>query len=243
MNKLTTRERNLLYVFFALVILFGSYQFGYVSFSNKTESLQKENKELTDTYNELLVKVEKKDKYIKETDKLKNMSGLIYDRFPTNMSQEKSIMFLTKLEDYADIKINSITFSEVTKFYNSDNSSDQLAEEALSDEDQVEEEKNLVITDSKDSLVGYKANMTISYEATYKALKNCIKYINENSEKMNVSSLTAAFDSSTGNLTGTIGINTYAISSKLNNFEDIEIPGIEVGKDNIFGTMQSPYNQ
>lgn len=237
MNKLSGRERNLLYLLVALMILFGAYQFGYVGLMEKAENLQKSNQELTDQYNELLIKEAQKDKYITETARLNTMTQILLDRFPANLSQEKSIMLMAGLENYANIKVNALTFNGITTFYENDKSTD----ESSNDEENVPEGYyKETIENDLGSLTGYKLNMTINYKAGYKGLKKCIKFINENQEKMNISSITASYDSSTGNLTGTIGINIYALSSNLSKFEDIKIPVEEIGTNNIFGTIQDP---
>lgn len=57
---------------------------------------------------------------------------------------------------------------------------------------------------------------------------------------MRIQSITAAFDSTTGNLTGTITIDLFMVSGEGREAELFDIYGIDLGTDNIFGTFELP---
>jgi hypothetical protein len=57
---------------------------------------------------------------------------------------------------------------------------------------------------------------------------------------MNISDLTAAFDSTTGNLAGTMTIHLYAVNGTGKKYLEPQIAGLDIGTDNIFGTFELP---
>lgn len=86
-------------------------------------------------------------------------------------------------------------------------------------------------------VIGYKTSITINYQATYDALKESIAFFNNNSDRMNITDLTAAFDNKTGNLTGMMKLDMYAINSSNREKSDPFIDGT-IGSKNIFGTFE-----
>ena len=59
-------------------------------------------------------------------------------------------------------------------------------------------------------------------------------------EKMNITDISAAFDNTTGNLTGTLTISLYALAGIKKGEEEVSIPGIGLGMDNIFDSIEIP---
>lgn len=85
---------------------------------------------------------------------------------------------------------------------------------------------------------GYKAAVTINYQATYSGLKKCISHVIGNEVRMNISELTASFDNATGNLTGMMTLQMYALDGIAGNYEEPAFDGIAIGTDNIFSTLE-----
>ena len=82
--------------------------------------------------------------------------------------------------------------------------------------------------------------LSITYRTTYEGFKECMDYINQYEERMNVENVTASYDATTGNLTGTMVINLFAMSGTDNQYQKPEVSGITIGTDNIFGTAEIP---
>lgn len=265
-SNFSDNEKNLLFLLFTLLILFSSYQFGYVPLTNKADHLYEQNKELTSTLNELQMKKDNQEKYISETNSFQERTNEMLEEFPIQITQEKNIIFVTQLEEYAKMKVASITFQDITKFYESNqNNEDTVStgENVNTDEGEQSEASSEELSDKEINnnsdfntkeankkiegfntnnidMKGYTTSMVINYQCNYKGLKKMIEFINTNEEKMNISDLSAAFDYTTGNLTGSVTISVYALNGIDKAEEELLIPNIEIGTNNIFGSFELP---
>ncbi|WP_281532851.1 hypothetical protein [Anaerocolumna aminovalerica] len=237
-KKLSEREKNLLFILLIFIILFCSYQFGYVKLTGKIDTLSSENLELSVKLNDLKQKDVTKEKYIEETDKMLADTQDMFNHLATSMTQDKNTIFVTKLEKEADMIVSAISFGDITHIYNSnrvmDNTTDQTANETSNGSDTTD------MTAEGKGLKGYQSSITINYQTNYGGLKKAIDFINNYHEKMRIQSITAAFDSTTGNLTGTITIDLFMVSGEGREAELFDIYGIDLGTDNIFGTFELP---
>lgn len=231
-KKISTRELKLLFVFFTLLILYASYQFGYLKYTNKTEKLMEESRTLENQLSELKKKDSNKEKMIKETEEFNKKKDSMLEEFPAGVTEEKITMFVVDMENYAGAQVSTISFDGIQAFYSPDI--------ALSG-DTTEEEANTATESTADvNITGYQTTVLLSYQATYAGLKKCIDYINTYKEKINIGGLTATFDSTSGNLTGTITFIVYSLSGTDKKYQAPQIAGIEIGRENIFGTFEIP---
>lgn len=248
-NKLSSKEKNLLYVLLVVLIFYGSYQLGFLKYTEKADNLNEENQILEVKLDDLEQKAANKEKYINETAEMNEEIGTMLNLFPTTLTQEKNTMFVINLESLAKMKISSISYSDNTIFYSTNNAetaensidtaaggTENTAEASTSNE---EIEGNL---ESNLDLTGYKTTLLLTYQANYAGLKSCIDYINGYQEKMNIVDLSAAFDNTTGNLTGTISIDVFALNGLGKEDEEVDIPVLNIGTDNIFGTFEIKTN-
>ena len=65
-----------------------------------------------------------------------------------------------------------------------------------------------------------------------------LSFIAEYTERMNVSTLSATFSSETGYLTGSANINLYSIAGTDKEYVSPVIGGVNIGTENIFGTIE-----
>lgn len=249
-DSLSEKEKNLIFALFIVVILIISYQLGFVHFSNKTDILYSENTKLNEKLEDLLQKAENKEKYIEETEQMNQEVSRMLDYLPATISEEKSTLFVTELEEKARMNISAITYGEVSEVYSlakneeaadvtegtdsGAETEDISSDQGSSVESTGEQEKE------EGELKGYKSNITINYQTDYAGLKSAIDYINQNREKMCIQSLTAAFDNTTGNLAGTLSYDVFEFLFEGREAEPVYIDGVNTGKDNIFGTFELP---
>lgn len=133
--------------------------------------------------------------------------------------------------------VSSITFGDINMFY----TTGQVVGDSIDTISKVEsQETSVVEVGNFSSIAGYQMTMNLSYQTTYDGLKKGIDFINKNDNKMNISDITAAFDNTTGNLTGTMTIIKYALDGTGKTFENVIIDGVQLGTENIFGTFELP---
>lgn len=88
---------------------------------------------------------------------------------------------------------------------------------------------------STGSLVLNEKTFPFSYSLPYKEFKELITYLVENEDNpMSLVSLTIAYDAQTDTVAGTMILRRYYVTG-LDDYEAPEIPGIQVGTDNILG--------
>lgn len=244
-SNLTDHEKNLLFLLFTLLILFCAYQFGYVTFTERADNLHNENIRLTSRLNELQIKKNQEEKFITETKEYEEKIHEMLEEFPVRINQEKSIMLITELEDYADVKISSINFQDISKFYTGSFQESNALTSADTSIDESEQDNDAAVDNTAsnatfaNAITGYSTSIVLTYQTSYEGLKKCIEFINKNEEKMNLTDISAAFDNTTGNLTGTLTIILYALDGIEKQEEEVKIPGINIGVDNIFDSFEN----
>lgn len=269
-NKISAKEKKMLYVLVSLIIAVISYQFGYVKYNKLTESVE----DTIGSYKQQIIDLNNKqlnyDRYLTETETMTVSIDEIVNSYAVDLTVEEILLWMIQLEKEADMEISSISFNDPNAFYSggsstsegsladggSNTSEGSVTEESSStseSSDTVEANnsqadtivKGTDFSTSSESLqfTAYERSLNISYKTTYDGLKKCIDFINKNEYNMNLSNVSAAFDSATGNLTGTITISLYAVQGMGRAYEDATIQGIVLGTDNIFGTFDLEESQ
>ena len=85
----------------------------------------------------------------------------------------------------------------------------------------------------------YRTQDTVQFSGTYKSLKEAVKYLADQSGRMTLDNVNASFDSSTGNLTGTMTINIFSMTGGSTSFSAADAGSTVYGTDNIFGTIEN----
>ena len=196
MLKVSERDKKLLIVVMAVLIMALAYFFGYSNLSAQVDELSTKKTSLETTKRDLKEKNNNKQKYINDTDKLSKACTVLIDKYDSTTSQPNAIEFFNKTEDVTGVWVKSLSLSPATVLY-------KFGQIASS---------NVNGTSSYTSnLVGYKSSINISYEGDYSQWKNFVKYINTYASKSTIDSLTATYNDSTGVVSGTASISLYAI--------------------------------
>lgn len=234
-SKISEREIKLILVFLLLIIMVSTYLLGFKEYYNKTQKLKAENTSLLIRKNELLLKEGNKERTIAQTKEIDEQTGKLLNEFPPSLTQDRITMMIHDLMKKSDINISTILFHDTSVFYSEEGykTSEPESSEIIS---MLELDSGLPGSSSL-GITGYKTSLSINYQATYDALKESIRFFNSYMDRMNITDLTAAFDNKTGNLTGMMKLDMYAISGTER--EDVEpvIDGM-VGTRNIFGTFE-----
>lgn len=89
------------------------------------------------------------------------------------------------------------------------------------------------------SPVLYRTQDTIQFVSTYDSLKRSVKFLASQDGRMTLNNVNASFDSTTGNLTGTMTINVFSMTGTANTYNKPDAGKVPYGTDNIFGTIES----
>lgn len=218
MLKVSERDKKLLIVVMAVLIMALAYFFGYSNLSAQVDELSTKKTSLETTKRDLKEKNNNKQKYINDTDKLSKACTVLIDKYDSTTSQPNAIEFFNKTEDVTGVWVKSLSLSPATVLY-------KFGQIASS---------NVNGTGSYTSnLVGYKSSINISYEGDYSQWKNFVKYINTYASKSTIDSLTATYNDSTGVVSGTASISLYAIQGGDRKATEPKFD-VKTGTDNIF---------
>ena len=218
MLKVSERDKKLLIVVMAVLIMALAYFFGYSNLSAQVDELSTKKTSLETTKRDLKEKNNNKHKYINDTDKLSKACTVLIDKYDSTTSQPNAIEFFNKTEDVTGVWVKSLSLSPATVLY-------KFGQIASS---------NVNGTSSYTSnLVGYKSSINISYEGDYSQWKNFVKYINTYASKSTIDSLTATYNDSTGVVSGTASISLYAIQGGDRKATEPKFD-VKTGTDNIF---------
>lgn len=220
MLKISERDKKLLIVVMAVLIMALAYFFGYSNLSSQVDTLSTKKANLEVTKKDLKEKNNNKQKYITDTDKLSKAYAVLMDKYDSGSSQPNTIEFFNKTEDVTGTWVKSLALSPKTSIY-------KFGQIASSN-------TNGKSTYSS-NYVGYKTSINITYEGNYEQWKHFIKYINTYASKCTIDSLAASYGESTGTVSGTAVISLYSIEGGDRKFSEPKFNS-KTGTKNIFSS-------
>lgn len=216
-----------------LIIVVFTYAFGLNSVKNKTEEVVSKNRILmaqAAAYEQLYVT---SPTYIKEMAEFESEKGKYIDGFIYGMSTTDKIMYLTNLENTnkgGELLINYFNLGSYTSVEyegGSSNSNPMLVAAGIPSPTVIDDGVKL-----------YEYPMDFGFSVTYDGFKDMVEYLNVIGGYKTIESLTLSFDSSTGTLAGALSYNQLVLAGTGAKYEEIGIPHVNTGLDNIFGTIE-----
>lgn len=220
--EISDRDKKLLMVLLAVVIVIAAYMLGYQKFAEKTLLYQNESAKLHTVQKDLIEKTQNRAKYEADTAEFKKIYNSVFANYSSSINQDDSLEFLNKVEKITGAWIKGVTFSEATNIYTFG---------------QVRSSNPSANGTSvyKSDYKGYKTTLTISYEAEYSQWKQMINYINNYFSKNAIESMSMSYNVEDGTVTGTISIATYAVVGEDRKHVSPSF-ALPVGTDNIFNS-------
>ena len=177
MLKISERDKKLLVVVLAVLIMALAYFFGFQNLSDQVDTLSTKKTTLETTQRDLKEKNNNKQKYVNDTmNYLKQYDNLL-DRYAAGSTQPNSIDFFNKTESVTGTWVRSLSLSPTTVLY-------KFGQIASSN---VNGKSNYT-----SNLTGYKSTINIAYESDYSQWKNFIKYVNTYADKSTIDALSAS---------------------------------------------------
>lgn len=220
MKQGNTNTIRLVVLLFAVLVIFFAYRFGFSPANEKADTLKAETEELESQINVFKAEEKNKAKYEEGINTSSEKCFDILERYGGGNTPEKTIMMLVNLEKTANMQVSSIAYGVDTNL---------LATESLK------------LNEKSKGVYLYTQPVSITYTATYEALKKAVDYINTYPERMNIESVTASYDMLSGQLSGSMVINLYSVfGAKSEYTAPVTDATIPIGTDNIFGTYDVP---
>ncbi|MBE5955536.1 MAG: hypothetical protein E7253_03695 [Lachnospiraceae bacterium] len=217
--NISQRDKGLLLILAAVLLVAASYFFAFKPLGEKKEVLKAELATLEAREAELEELEANMDFYKEEIVRLTKEEEKLVEEFPANIKPESEIMYAVELENTVDVKFSALNYGDPINMFTS------AAPEAS--------EEN---TESVGGYTAYCLPMTMSYEASYRGLKDTILHTNEHANRMVIDELTASFDGSSGELSGTMMLNQYYVEGTDRTYTEPYVPTRPIGVSDIFGT-------
>jgi len=232
---ISKRDKCLLIGLFGGVFLLLAWLYGYTPLQEKTMALQAENiklKSKADLYQAINANLPTYE------DGIAQMERKIVDianSYPVYISREDEILFLAGMENNysSDIAIESITMSAVDEIV-------AHVQVETADSEQVTQTAADATTEAVEALPEihmYRQPVNYSFRSTYKGMKDMITYLYAQTDKKCVEGVTLAYDSSTGNLMGTMNLNQYYMTGIDKNYQPANVPTVPKGVRDVFHTI------
>lgn len=254
MKKMSDKDKKLLYIFGAIIIVAASYFLVFQNFSARTTELRSENSSLRQEVSDLESKVSQKATILEETRKCQENIAATLAKFPSQVKTEDAIYNLNQMyKQIQGVNIQSEGYTMNQVFYQPSSAatsadgttasatpaapaaSETPDPAASSDVAQITEDTPVQeIVSAAADYTGFRSDIAVAFTAPYEALKEVIDYINNSSDRMTISTISATKSEDSSDLTCAMTVSMYAITGTGEIYEEPNITGVEEGVNNLF---------
>lgn len=192
-----------------------AYMYVFKPNMDDKKTLEAEVDTLQARYDDLSAKAKNKDVYLKEIDEMKIKMAERIGYFPGDLNQEVSVMFIKGVENALEFDVNTVGLGRPELFYT-------LGSAAAEDP-----------ATAPDGYQCYKAAFPIVYEGSYDGIQEFMEYIMNYKYRMNISSVSIAYDAETDMVSGTVSLHAYAITGGDREGDTVDVD-VENGVENLF---------
>lgn len=236
--KLKKSDVSLLLIVLGIGIALATYYLVYLKLSDKTESLEASNAVLRDEVARLEELNNNRQEYETKTVEWEENMKDIESRFDAAYRPEDEILYVNGLEKTFDATAATISMpgsAIVDVAYTPAQTIAMGSEEPVTNENG--EVINAEITAPTEPPVRlYATPVTISYVASYEAVKSLLEDMNQDEMRKSIDNITMAFDGQTGGITGSMTFTMYSMTGTDAVYEVPAIPGISFGTKDIFNS-------
>lgn len=234
--KISKRDINLLVGFLGILIAFLAYQFGYRNVQKAVEELENQNRQIEAEIAELEALEANRDFYISETDRMNQEITAWVGEFDSNTLPEDEMKFAYEQDNEnlpSYLLINSMTFTDPALLYTTNQN--QTGTEGTTD--QTGSTNVVTVENIYPTYYLYQTQTSYGMDCSYAGMKNIVRSILNGGNRKAVENISLAYDDSTGQLNGTILVDTYFVVGSDKPYAQPSLIPVRQGTDNIFGTM------
>lgn len=241
--RITESDAKLLIFLLSVLLISGSYFFVYKKDMQQIKVMQQANSEKQNTVTTLLNMVPYEEQVRQKTAIIMEKTEEIISHFPSQVTTEKAITIIEKIEDMTGIQISEIgfTMNQPMELINPAAEEAVLTEEVPAQDDTeniTNSTEDVGVESTSNSLSGYSSTMTLSYSASYEELKKAVTEIYKYSDRMCISGMAIGYDAATGNLQGNRTLTMYALEGTDQIYKDPNLVQTNKGSQNIFRTKK-----
>ena len=266
-TTLADKDKKVLMILGALVILALAWFLGYQKFNEQRETVATENDQLAMEVSQLRAKVSKKAQVEADTEKKNARTEQVLLAYPSELRTQDAINRFDQLEKKVkgltitteNFTMNQIFFQDgaaleqvvaqnadddaqskdansgnsTASGNNAQNSTNNTANAATNEAAAADNAQNAQSTDTG-NYTGYRSDVGITFATDYKSLKSVLNFINNYSERMNVSNVNFSSDEGSKALQCTMTVQMFSVGGQAKEYKDLTLSGVPLRKDNIF---------
>ena len=218
--KLANKDKRLLLTLLIGVIVVAAF-FGFKAINGKITEIEEEMSELQTVKDDLTEKYLKKDEYHVKKILYDEMYKDIINSYATGLDEPSIIMDLIDIESSTEAWLKQAGLSNVGVLYTFG---------GVKSTNPASEGKGVYSTD----LVGGSSNTSLSNECTYEQLKSLLSRIIDSNHKYYIGTMAMSYDQADEVVSGSLTLNSYAITGSNRIFPGTDVDGVPVGTENIF---------
>ena len=236
--KLSERDRKLLLILVIVIIVCVPYFFIIQPLMDKVDSLGKEISDLNAQvkYREELALME--EEYGKAAEQMAAMETELLSKFPSDLPQEASILFIHNTEQMIPISLYQVAFGDDVAAQVTSAAEEQAIEDVeaeTGDTTQTEViEDNTQTTSLGLGLTGIQTQTRFAYDAGYEEFKDFLKYIADYHDRMVITELEASYSGEMNLVSGNLTLSQYALKGEGRNAVQFLEPNMIQGTTNVF---------
>jgi Tfp pilus assembly protein PilO len=204
---MTQTNIKVILVLLSVLALGAVYMYVFKGNMDDKASIEAETETLETRLADLRAKEVNRDEYLAETDEYNAAVEDIIANYPATLDQELSVMFFKgvseKYEDQFDV--SSIGLGTPSLFYTLGDSGYEC----------------------------YSAAFPISYEGDYESVQDFLQFIAEYPYRMNIDTVSIAYDQETDRCSGSINVNAYCVSGEDRTADTVDVD-VPTGVSNLF---------
>lgn len=266
-TTLADKDKKVLMILGALVILALAWFLGYQKFNEQRETVVTENDQLAMEVSQLRAKVSKKAQVEADTEKKNARTEQVLLAYPSELRTQDAINRFDQLEKKVkgltitteNFTMNQIFFQDgaaleqvvaqnadsdaqskdansgnsTASGNNAQNSTNNTSNTATNETAAADNAQNAQSTDTG-NYTGYRSDVGITFATDYKSLKSVLNFINNYSERMNVSNVNISSDEGSKALQCTMTVQMFSVGGQAKEYKDLTLSGVPLRKDNIF---------
>lgn len=255
------KEIKLLLYLGGVAIALLVYQFYFSKAMDRNTTQKAENMQLQSEVQRLEdLKVDQKE-YESDTKDFEKKNKTILMKFPAEVREEDAILYAKAMQDGMSMPISTVGMTEGVLVYTygqgaTDAAGTATAPDTATTGDTTEADAQAAadgqtteyadgtqggvapVESGMSNLMLYKMPVALSYTVEYGNMKRCLDYVKGSPKRCSIDTIALSFDSTTGNLIGTMNLGMYYLTGADKVYETPKVEGVEHGTSNIFGTVQ-----
>ncbi|MCI5959453.1 MAG: hypothetical protein MRZ47_07245 [Lachnospiraceae bacterium] len=234
--KLKKSDVNILIMLVGILIPVAIYFFVYTSFTEKTATMNADNETLQTEVDYLQDLADHKQQYIDDTAAMQIQIDEIKSRFPAEYKPEDDIMYIIGVENDYGAEIPTIamgTSSMIEVAAAAEETAEAPAEGAEATTDDAAGD---TVDTTTPAISLYQTPISVSMQSSYRSLKDIVTYINTDTDRKSIDSLSVVFDTETGLLASTMAFNAYSLTGTEKEYAAPQVSGVFYGTSDIFNT-------